>query len=91
MLRLALLGWLLLSPVQAHEWYEPACCGGHDCHPVEADEVKQFDDGSYGWSTFKFSTGMVRPSRDGKYHVCVGTDEGGFPIFPRCIYVPLFY
>jgi hypothetical protein len=27
------------SPVDAHEWYDPHCCGGHDCHEVADDDV----------------------------------------------------
>lgn len=35
LIALALMG----SPAAAHEWYDAACCSGHDCAPAPAGSV----------------------------------------------------
>lgn len=34
-----------LSRVEAHSWYEPACCSGMDCSPVNTGQVEWTPDG----------------------------------------------
>lgn len=47
------LGWIALTPAQAHDWYSSTsdpvyqsnCCGGHDCAPVEVEWVYEVKEG----------------------------------------------
>jgi hypothetical protein len=96
--------WALLiplaGPAQAHDWYAPNCCSGHDCHPLEDSEVKELPQ---GWGTPSGVVGYqdkrVKPSQDGRFHICVvEIDASPYMFSPkgrrtsftsiRCLYVP---
>lgn len=71
----------------AHSWYDPECCSGSDCYPVPAEDVTETDT---GWKHLptgtEFTRDMVKPSRDRRFHVCIGNkafDHGK----PYCIYI----
>lgn len=61
----------------AHDWYPASCCSGHDCHPIETDELIEQADGSWVYLPTKtvFPKDKIHPSRDNKFHVCIGTYE----------------
>lgn len=96
MRRLLVSAALLLSvtaPGRAHSWYEPECCSGIDCRPVADSDIKHTATG-YTYDGLAFDKTMERPSRDGKYHVCIHTwagEDGSLGRSPRCIYVPMFW
>lgn len=96
---LALLVAFSASPALAHEWYDPECCDGEDCAPVEAHVIGAT---SEGWlvevkpGEHPFATRPIeklipyghrkeRMSQDGKFHLCLGRAGNVY-----CIYVPQF-
>jgi len=95
---MACLAFALASAAYAHSWYDPDCCSGFDCSPVEKVEMvagARF----YGAQslapalpvmvvTTKHGTVAVphgfktRQSKDGAMHACI---VGGNLI---CLYLP---
>jgi hypothetical protein len=65
------------TPACAHDWYPPACCGGHDCHPVPCSEVhaeaSPISGFTWVWQGFHFTPEMTHASQDGTCHVCIYT------------------
>ena len=62
--------------IKAHDWYPYECCNGLDCAPVE--EVQPLPEGllvtsKYGTAIVPSTTEM-RPSPDGRLHVCMRKD-----------------
>lgn len=85
MLRLVLAAMFLLP---AHSWYDPQCCGGTDCQPVPADSLIELSEGRWRYlpTGNVFERTQVHPSRDGKFHVCIGNkahDKGR----SYCVYI----
>ena len=85
-MRVSLVSLILLI----HSWYDRDCCSNTDCHPIEScDELHELPDGQYSWTDqaghkFNFRQDRIRPSKDGKYHVCtLGTAYG------LCAYIQL--
>jgi hypothetical protein len=73
--------------------YDPRCCGGHDCHPIPADEVRVTPDGYLVTIPASDTAAALRrlfhyhevlESGDGQYHACIIPGSGEF----RCFYVP---
>ena len=83
---MAALAALLLC---AHSWYEPACCSGHDCFPIDSGTVRVVANGYMvnvnGTEVF-VSHAETRPSGDEKFHLCLVPTEGGLRV--RCFYAP---
>jgi hypothetical protein len=83
-----ILGSLFSAIVaRAHSWYDPQCCSDQDCSPVAIDDVVETEK---GWKHLptgtEFTRDMVLPSKDNRFHVCIGNrewDKGK----PYCIYV----
>lgn len=74
--------WLL-----AHSWYPTECCSDGHCAPVPGKQVTISADGyevHYRDPTVTYYAPkwMVKPSPDGKYHLCV---VGGKPV---CFFAP---
>jgi hypothetical protein len=69
---IALLVALFVGAALSHEWYEPACCSGNDCAPVDDGTVVEKSDGVHvqGWGVLNRSDPRVRWSRDDRDHVC---------------------
>lgn len=71
-------------PASAHSWYPRECCGQQDCEPVEGATLVPSAGGA---SQLVVSTKhgqisipadiRVRPSEDGRMHVCMGYDAFG--------------
>ena len=64
--------------------YDPDCCGGNDCEPVE---IKTDSGGNFavlknGKKWYIHNPRSVRPSRDDNYHVCIHRNQ------VWCLYVP---
>lgn len=80
---------LSIAPAWGHSQYDQYCCGGKDCHEVNAEDVVENSDGSWTYlpDNITFDRSMVRPSFNGKFHVCILPDESGAVTMPRCIYV----
>ena len=101
----ALAGLLLATgaPVAAEAHAAPSgfvydfwCCGGRDCQPIPAEQVRITPDGyvvtipngthvtAHRDHSHLFHYDEVRFSGDGEYHACIlpGTQEF------RCLYVP---
>ena len=76
-----ILSILLVSPAKSHDWYDPACCSGMDCKPIEScSEIEETADG-VKWDVYRFRKDQIKPSQDNKCHVCI---HHGIPI---CIYI----
>lgn len=90
MLRILLLACALAcvgSLAFGHSWYDVACCSDNDCHPVAADDVIETETGwKYLPTGTEFTREMVKPSKDHRFHVCIGNkawDRGR----AYCIYI----
>ena len=86
MRRLLDAGWFWLSLIcivfalmmfgvykaRAHSWYEPSCCSGKDCRPVDDGHVVEKADGVHvkGWGVLNRADSRLRWSRDDRDHVC---------------------
>jgi hypothetical protein len=76
--------------ILAHWLYSTDCCADRDCHPVPCEEIV---DTAWGWiwtpvghSPVTFNREHVKPSPDGRCHVChLGYGPGMNGI---CIYLP---
>lgn len=93
-------GLLLISLVQAHEWYPHECCSGMDCAPVEAMYPLSLQDAATSSklpalvAKTKHGTTIVPPdaerreSKDHRTHVCmrVFSTEPFKPFL--CIFIP---
>lgn len=78
---------LFSNLVQAHEWYDAACCSGHDCHPIPCEEIIEKGKSLFykGW---EFYNTMIKPSKDAACHVCIGNElSTEITPVPHCIYV----
>lgn len=78
--------------VQAHSWYPPRCCSGHDCRPIHPDDVTLTKEGylirENGQIIPYDSPKVMRtpPEGGGRYHRCsVGGTPGGSTI---CLFIP---
>jgi hypothetical protein len=84
---LVVLTWLGPSPssaVDAHDWYsdlrQPGtgrpCCGGYDCRPLLAPQVRHMADGTMQfflddeWRGVDPAVILERASPDGRVHAC---------------------
>ena len=60
--------------ILVHSWYDPACCSDTDCRPVPSTDVSET--GPNEWTYLptgnKFTKDQIKPSRDGRFHVCIG-------------------
>jgi len=81
---------LTLSHVKAlpHSWYDADCCSETDCKPVPNEDVEEIEGGWKYLPTgveFKDTAQKqkIRPSHDGRFHVCLGQYSGA----PLCIYI----
>lgn len=84
----------LIPPADAHSWYAPSCCSGHDCEPIPRDAlVEELPDGwhvafiskNLGPVDLFFPRKLKRDSEDGSYHACIRPAD----LEPLCIYVPV--
>lgn len=85
-MKLAFLAALHLGaavPVHDQHLYDADCCNTADCRPATPGEV--IVEGRHGWTVNGRPAATVRPSRDGRFHVCPYASGGSF----RCVYVPL--
>ena len=84
---LLVVGTLLLTIASSfgHSWYDASCCSNRDCHPVNAEDVIELENGSWKYLPLNivFTKDKVKPSRDGKFHVCYGPESH----YPFCIYI----
>jgi hypothetical protein len=98
----ALLAVLLLSPGPAvsHDWYDPACCSGHDCAPIPEGAVTWIES---GWRVelrpgdhFMVQSHAVLevvpfdevlPSQDDQWHACLRTEKAPAERV-ICLYIP---
>jgi len=91
---LVLLG--LSGTASAHEWYDPECCTGKDCHPAVSVEMQE--NGDYIVKSDDGETIVVpphfagkHPSQDQKFHICyqmVSRRGGKIVPAPICFYIP---
>lgn len=69
-----MLALLLSAYILVHSWYDPECCSDTDCRPVVASDVAET--GNSEWTYLptgnKFTGHQIKPSRDGRFHVCIG-------------------
>lgn len=94
----ALALFIALRNADAHEWYDEACCSGHDCAPIPAHAVRWTPQ---GWSvsllpgehpmvrraisrTFPETAWNAKPSQDRQWHACVLPSTQTIV----CVYVP---
>src|SRR5271154_4556439 len=82
-----ILATLLHFAANAHSWYDPACCGMQDCHPIDScDELHELPNGDYTWNGMTFEKGNVKSSHDNHCHVCVHDFHDGVPR-GLCVYI----
>lgn len=73
-------------PAVAHDWYPPDCCSGTDCQPRPCHLLERLVDGGVRdtQTRARYRRDQVRPSEDGRCHVCTG---GGFLFGPPiCVF-----
>ncbi len=85
MMTIAIVSLNLILP--AHDWYDPQCCGGQDCHPVPCEELVEQGNGDWKWNVYTFDKNKVTSSHDSKCHVCVHST--GIGKVPLCAYIQL--
>jgi len=77
----------VLNLAWAHSWYDHECCSDNDCRPVSSEDVVETET---GWKHLPtgtvFTREMVKPSRDGNFHVCIGNRSWDLGR-PYCIYI----
>lgn len=82
---------MLAAPIAwAHDFYALDCCSDKDCGPYPAEHVA-IEPGGYRLHTgelIRFHDGRIRPSPDGRYHLCAITYSPGENQIVRCLYVP---
>jgi|SRR5581483_8913673 len=72
------------------EWYPKECCHDRDCRPVAT--IRAAAHGLW-MTTVDGQTVLVgpdderRPSRDSRWHICLGEDIYGTPVI-RCLFQP---
>lgn len=79
---------------RAHHWYDPECCSGRDCFPVEA-QVIVLPNGSYfiplTQETFAHPDSADHPrarwSKDNRFHRCTANGDRN-ALASLCLYVP---
>ena len=86
------LGSLLPHTVaEAHSWYPWECCSDNDCAPITVSETPLEKDGGYYLIDGRhISYKELKPSPDGKWHLC----EQKWPANPAarkilCVYAPI--
>jgi hypothetical protein len=83
----ALITFVAVSRARAHSWYDQDCCHDRDCGPVSMEDVEELANGDWRYipenKIFSKAEGRVRPSHDGKFHVCLQPHTR----FPYCIYI----
>ena len=83
-----LLVVLMALPAGAHEWYPVECCGGRDCTPLPATQVRIEPSGYHILITDEvvpFS--QAKWSQDGRFHRC--RVRFADPLSrTRCLFVP---
>jgi hypothetical protein len=96
-LRLSAFLFLLLAATaaptgsQAHSWYPWECCSENDCAPIVLNETPREEKGGFTLIDGRhISYKEVRPSPDGKWHLCETKAER----HPRdrrilCVYAPI--
>ena len=86
--------WLVFNTgaVFGHDFYPPDCCSGHDCRPIEQDNVTATPDGFFvkeSRETIGYADPRIRktpPEGGSKYHRC---SVGGKPEAETiCLYIP---
>lgn len=68
---------------KSHEWYDPYCCNGQDCGPVEKEPTTTKGGYLINGQVFPFS--KVRASKDNRFHVCIWGGK------VRCVYAPMSF
>lgn len=94
-LMIALPLLLLVSPLRAHSWYDPACCFESDC--AEATQIQATRDGTLVVTT-KIGTAVYPPgfekikenNHDNRVHACMSISPipGSNFHTPFCLYIP---
>ena len=70
-LLLVLVAVALADPALSHSWYEPACCSGVDCGPVQDGMIEERADGVHvrGYGTLSYTDARLRWSQDDRDHM----------------------
>lgn len=82
----AIAFWLLTSPASAHQWYPAECCSGQDCREAEKGEILSAPDGYLIMGRWFRPHAAVRPSPDGKFHLCFPSGRLGCVFGPKPIF-----
>ncbi len=77
-------------PVEAHSWYDTACCSDRDCEAIEPDAVNETAAGyevnyfsKQGFAVHGFMPReKITHSQDGRFHGCATS------VRFLCLYVP---
>lgn len=94
MLVLFLLAILVVQATRvafAHEWYPWECCSDNDCAPLALEQIPREENGGFTLTDGRHVAYKdVRPSPDGKFHLC----EQKWEPNPRdrkilCFYAPV--
>jgi hypothetical protein len=69
-----MIPFVFIAFILAHSWYDAECCSDNDCRPVRAMDVEETGPGEWTYlpTGNKFTKNQIKPSRDGRFHVCIG-------------------
>jgi hypothetical protein len=86
-----MLAFLSVAPCDSHDWYTGkyntlgnSCCGGQDCHPLPAPNVRTEPKGFHirlGKLDMIMPYEMALPSEDDGYHICINSYSGAVTCF----------
>ena len=92
MLAFLAIGFLMsfALPAKSHSWYDPDCCSGADCEPVQSVQFVASDEKALPAMIITTSLGTkpltprtkVRQSKDSRMHGCIFMGE------LICLYMP---
>jgi len=84
---LTLLGiWIAgTTAVRGHSFYDPYCCSGQDCEPIDDKRVQLVEGGYLLDGKFHIPHDQARQAPDGNYHACFWPNADTL----RCFYKPM--
>ena len=71
-------------PARGHSFYDPYCCSGQDCEPIDDKRVKLVEGGYLLDDAHFIAEKDARQAPDGNYHACFWPN----PETLRCFYRP---
>lgn len=69
-----MIPFVVVAYILTHSWYDYECCSDEDCRPVPSIDVSEtgHNEWTYLPTGNKFTGSQIKPSKDGRFHVCIG-------------------